>query len=351
MLGHELRNPVSVITGGLKVMEHPAATADAQDRARQMVRRQCGSLTCIVDELLDASRVLTGKVTLSRKRVDMAEIARSSAEAVQMSGASDRHRLGVQTSHAWVDGDPTRLTQIATNLLENALKYTPDGGHVELTVAVDGPEAVLTVRDTGVGIGPELLSHVFDVFVQGPTPLDRSKGRLGIGLAVVSAMVQQHAGSVVAESAGEGLGSCFTVRLPLLPGQNGTAAEGADSSVAQPVSGRRILVVDDNDDARATLADFLMLEGLDVLQARDGAEALRIVLSDQPPIALIDIGLPDIDGYEVARRLRLDPRTNAMRLVALTGYGQEADRERAQAAGFDRHLTKPVDLDELLAAI
>ena len=351
MLGHELRNPLSAITSGLSVMEHPAAAADAQQRARQIVRRQSEKLTSIVDELLDASRVLTGKVTLSRKRVDLAEVARGSVEAAQLTGGADRHRLSVTASTAWVYGDPTRLAQVATNLLENALKYTPSGGQVELTVAADGSDAVLTVRDSGIGIGPELLSRVFDVFVQGPASLDRSKGGLGIGLAVVFAMVEQHGGNVLAESAGEGLGSCFTIRLPLLPEQGGTAVQGADRSVAPAVRGRRILLVDDNDDARSALASLLVLEGADVIEARDGAGALRSAKKEQPPVAVIDIGLPDIDGYEVARQLRLDPRTQSMHLVALTGYGQEADRQRAQAAGFDRHLTKPVDFDELLSAI
>ena len=351
MLGHELRNPLSAITSGLSVMEHPAAAADAQQRARQIVRRQSEKLTSIVDELLDASRVLTGKVTLSRKRVDLAEVARGSVEAAQLTGGADRHRLSVTASTAWVYGDPTRLAQVATNLLENALKYTPSGGQVELTVAADGSDAVLTVRDSGIGIGPELLSRVFDVFVQGPASLDRSKGGLGIGLVVVFAMVEQHGGNVLAESAGEGLGSCFTIRLPLLPEQGGTAVQGADRSVAPAVRGRRILLVDDNDDARSALASLLVLEGADVIEARDGAGALRSAKKEQPPVAVIDIGLPDIDGYEVARQLRLDPRTQSMHLVALTGYGQEADRQRAQAAGFDRHLTKPVDFDELLSAI
>ena len=351
MLGHELRNPLSAITSGLTVMEHPAAATDAQQRARQIVRRQSEKLTSIVDELLDASRVLTGKVTLSRKRVDLAEVARGSVEAAQLTGASDRHRLRVTASTAWVYGDPTRLAQVATNLLENALKYTPSGGEVELSVAADGRDAVLTVRDSGIGIGPELLSRVFDVFVQGPASLDRSKGGLGIGLAVVFAMVEQHGGKVLAESAGEGMGSCFTVRLPLMPEQGGTAVQGADRLVAPAVSGRRILLVDDNDDARSALASLLVLVGADVIEARDGAGALRSAKNEQVPVAVIDIGLPDIDGYEVARQLRLDPRTKSMHLVALTGYGQEADRQRAQAAGFDRHLTKPVDFDELLAAI
>lgn len=351
MLSHELRNPLSAITGGLSILEHPSATGDMRLHAHDIVRRQCGRLTSIVDELLDASRVRTGKVSLLRKRVDLAEIARSSAEAVQMSGASNRHTLQVKTETAWVDGDPIRLAQIVTNLLENALKYTPDGGHVELSVAADPHEAVLVVRDNGVGIAPELLSHVFDVFMQGPTSLDRSKGGLGIGLAVVLAMVEQHDGRVVAESAGEGLGSCFTVRLPLLPDQTGTAVGGAAAPVVQRDRGRRILVVDDNEDARTSLVRFLMLEGIDVLEARDGAEALRIATTDLPQVAVIDIGLRDIDGYEVARQLRLDPRTREMRLVALTGYGLEADQQRARAAGFDRHFTKPVELADLLAAI
>ncbi len=351
MLGHELRNPLSAIMSGLTVMEHPAAAADAQQRAQQIVRRQSERLTSIVDELLDAGRVLTGKVSLSRQPVNLADLARGCVEEVQMTGAADRHRLSVRTSTAWVDGDPTRLAQIATNLLDNALKYTPDGGRLELTVAAEGTDAVLAVRDTGVGMDAGLLASVFDVFVQGPATLDRSKGGLGIGLAVVRAMVEQHAGSVVAESPGHGLGSCFTVRLPLLPGASGTVVQGTDAPLPRGASGRQILLVDDNDDARAVLAQLLVLEGAHVLQARDGAGALHSAMKEQPPVAVIDIGLPDIDGYEVARRLRRDPRTRSMHLVALTGYGQEADRALARAAGFDRHLTKPVDLTELLAAL
>jgi len=348
MLGHELRNPLGAITAGLALMERPDVSDDVVLRARDIMRRQCALLTKMVDELLDASRVITGKVALSRKTVDLAGAARSALEALQASDLGRDHRIEVRTRPAPVNADPTRLGQVITNLLENAFKYTPAGGTIVLEVAPDGNQAVLRVTDSGMGMSADLLSTMFDIFVQGPRPLNRATGGLGIGLAVVRSMVTQHGGIVTAASAGEGLGSTFEVRIPLVH-----AITEDTPAVEYPVPREptRILVIDDNQDVRELLAEFLSLDGYDVTQAGNGVDGIRSALEGAPAVAIIDIGLPDISGYEVAKRLRADSRTAGIRLIALTGYGQQEDRQRAADAGFGLHLTKPVDMSRLLAAL
>jgi CheY-like chemotaxis protein len=260
-------------------------------------------------------------------------------------------RLSVSLSDqpAWVYADRTRLDQVLTNLLTNASKYNDEQGQIEIVVQQEGGEVVLRVRDTGVGISPELLPHVFDLFTQAERSLDRSQGGLGVGLTVVQRLVQMHGGTVQAFSAGMGKGSEFVVRLPLLPPDQ-SPSEAISAAAPQP-KGLRILVVDDNRDAANSFAALLKIDGHQVEVAYSGTAALRAAQSWQPDAVLLDLGLPGMDGYEVARQLRRDPELANVRLIAISGYGQEADRQRSKAAGFDEHLVKPVDPGKLSAVL
>ena len=341
MLGHELRNPLGAIGSAAHVLARTAAGNHATTRASEIIGRQVQHLARIVDDLLDVSRVVAGKIALRLQPADLGEIARR-VTTLHGGPAGSRHVITVQAAPTWVSADPTRLEQVLTNLLANAVKYTPAGGEITVSVHRDGDHAVLSVRDTGVGIRAELLPRVFDLFVQADRSLERSAGGLGIGLTLVRQLVQLHGGTVEASSAGPGRGSTFTVRLPVLadPPDSDDAARPA---VAGPA--RRVLVIEDNEDAREMLRNLLHILGHEVHEACDGASGIEEARRLRPDAALIDIGLPGIDGYEVARRIRADaPGT---RLVAVTGYGQPEDRERALAAGFDVHLVKPVDPDQL----
>jgi PAS domain S-box-containing protein len=347
MLGHELRNPLGAISSAAHVLSRTAGSNNASARASDIIGRQVQHLARIVDDLLDVSRVVAGKVVLRLQPVDLAEIARRVA-TLHGGPAGARHLISVHTTPTWISADPTRLEQVLTNLLANAVKYTPAGGEITVTVRRDGNYAILAVRDTGTGIRAELLPRVFELFVQGDRSLERSAGGLGIGLTLVRQLVELHGGTVEASSPGVGRGSTFTVRLPVLatPPESDDAARPPTTTPA-----RRVLVVEDNDDAREMLRNLLHLFGHEVHEACDGATGVEEARRVRPDAALIDIGLPGIDGYEVARRIRAD--VPGARLVALTGYGQPEDRERALAAGFDVHLVKPVDpeqLQRLLAA-
>jgi len=347
MLGHELRNPLGAISNAAHLLTLAESRGGDTTRARDIIARQVQHLARLVDDLLDVSRVVAGKVVLRLQPVELAETTRRVA-ALHGGPRGGRHVIRVEATPVWVSADPTRLEQVLTNLLANAVKYTPAGGGIVVSVHPEGQHAVLRVRDSGVGIRPELLPRVFDLFVQGDRSLERSGGGLGIGLTLVRHLVELHGGTVEASSSGPGRGSTFTVRLPAL------AAAPESAEAARPPSAgpaRRVLVIEDNDDARETLRNVLQLLGHEVHEACDGdagvAEARRLM----PDVALIDIGLPGIDGYEVARRIRAD--VPGARLVAVTGYGQPDDLERARAAGFDVHLVKPVDpqqLQQVLAA-
>jgi PAS domain S-box-containing protein len=341
MLGHELRNPLGAISSAAHVLSRTSGGNSATARASEIIGRQVQHLARIVDDLLDVSRVVAGKVVLRLQPVDLGEIARRVA-TLHGGPAGARHVIYVQTNPTWVSADPTRLEQVVTNLLANAVKYTPAGGEITVSVRREGDHGVLTVRDTGVGIRPELLPRVFDLFVQSDRSLERSGGGLGIGLSLVRQLIELHGGTVEAASPGPGRGSTFTVRLPVLAGP-ADADDAARPAVAGPP--RRVLVIEDNDDAREMLRNLLRMFGHEVHEACDGARGLEEARRLRPDAALIDIGLPGMDGYEVARRIRAD--LPGARLVALTGYGQPEDRERALAAGFDAHLVKPVDPDQL----
>jgi signal transduction histidine kinase len=345
MLGHELRNPLGAIAGAVGVVDRLARGDERIARATAVIGRQVQHLSRLVDDLLDVTRVMHGKVYLDRRPLDLGELVQNLATAWRASGRFDRHEVEVHTEPAWIDADETRMEQVVGNLVGNALKYTPAGGQVRVRVRAHAECAVLEVTDTGVGIPPRLLPAVFDLFVQGDRALDRTQGGLGLGLTLVKALVGLHGGSVQATSDGPGRGTTFTARLPLIP-PPAPAEPRADAS-AMPGSRRRILLVEDNQDSREMVRLALSLAGHEVHEAPDGPTAVELARTIAPDIAVVDIGLPGIDGYEVARRIRAMPGGKAVRLVALTGYGQAADRLRALEAGFDAHLTKPVTPERL----
>ena len=345
MLGHELRNPLGAIASALALLNIPARTPEIADRARAVISRQIQHLSRLVDDLLDVSRMTTGKVLLARRPMDLAELVDNAVSCWRASGRLDRHEVSVEASAAWVDADETRMEQVLSNLVGNALKYTPAGGRVTIRVGADGQTVRLEVEDTGAGIAPGLLDKVFDLFVQGERTLARAEGGLGIGLTLVKLLVRMHGGSVAARSDGAGTGAVFTVRLPRVVEPHGLAlpaAPGEGESL-----GRRILLVEDNADAREMLRLGLTLQGHEVHEAGDGMRAVELAAEIRPDVALIDIGLPGFDGYEVARRLRAAESGKSILLVAMTGYGQAEDRRRALDAGFDAHATKPVSSEEL----
>ena len=349
MLGHELRNPLAAISGAIALSERCGDGTAAAAKARAIIQRQSAHLARLVDDLLDVGRMVGGKIRLETLPLDLGDMAQSSMESLRVAGHTAGCALTCTTEPVWVQGDPTRIKQIISNLLVNAVKFTPAGGAVALTVGSTAGEAVLTVKDSGVGIAPELLPHIFELFVQGETSLDRAQGGLGIGLALVHQLVSLHGGTVSVASAGPGQGSAFTVRLPRI------AAPAAPPAPALPARTQdrrwRILLIEDNDDARRMLSQLLGIEGHEVFEAATALEGLRLAGLQQPDLAIVDIGLPDLTGYEIAQRLRGDGGTETMGLIAMTGYGQEEDRENALAAGFDFHLVKPVDIDQLLAVI
>jgi signal transduction histidine kinase len=345
MLGHELRNPLSAISSASSLLGMPGAGAESVARARLIIQRQTQHLSRIVDDLLDLSRAMSGKILLSRKCIDISTLVAACLDTFRATGRTAGYTIGTDLLPGWVDGDSTRLEQIATNLIDNALKYTPPGGSIDIAIAPEGEDVVLTVRDSGVGIAPDLLPQVFDVFVQGAISIDRSQGGLGIGLSLVRRLVELHGGSVSATSGGPGKGSAFQIRLPRTE-----AAPTQDKRVDTNASGSKptILLIEDNDDGREMMATMLESFGYPVIQACDGLEGVGIAASRRPDVALVDIGLPGIDGYEVARRLRADAQTCGIRLIALTGYGLAEDQRRVLEAGFDLHLVKPVELAALL---
>ena len=349
MLGHELRNPLSVISTSVAILDRVGGQAEPAARTREIISRQVGHLTDLVNDLLDVTRVTSGKISLARRPLDVAEAVRGCVATLVQAGKTRSHEVALALEPAWVEGDETRLQQVTTNLVLNAVKFTPPGGAIAVTVHAEGDTVLLRVQDTGVGIAPDLLPRVFDAFVQGHPSADRSQGGLGLGLTLVRRLAQLHGGAVEAASDGPGRGATFTVRLPRAPAPTGPTVETAAPEAA--LERRRVLIVEDNADGRQLLRALLELEGHDVDEAADGPDALRRALEQPPEVALIDIGLPGLDGYEVARRLRMDPHGDAIVLIALTGYGQPQDRARAAAAGFDAHLVKPVEAERLLTTI
>ncbi|BDG04720.1 ATP-binding response regulator [Anaeromyxobacter oryzae] len=345
MLGHELRNPLGAITMALEVIDRRGG---AEERQLAIVRRQAHQLARIVDDLLDVARVTSGKIALHRVPIELGTVAARCVEALQ----PQAHERGVALALDEPAGavallaDPVRLEQVIANLAGNALKYTPAGGHVTVTIGSDGGEAVLRVRDDGIGIPRDQLSRVFETFAQVDTSLDRARGGLGLGLTVSRSIVAMHGGTIEAASEGPGRGSEFVVRLPV---ENG---DGPATAALAPAGDRRrrVLVIDDSDDNRSALRLALEHLGHEVAEAEDGKTGLQRAVADGAEVVVVDIGLPGIDGFEVARRIRA-ARGRSVLLVALTGYGQPDDRRMALEAGFDVHLTKPVQLDTLARVI
>ena len=345
MLGHELRNPLSAVTSAVSILESGRPLGhEIVQRTHGVLRRQTDHLRKLVDDLLEVNRALMGKLTLDKTPTDLAAVTQRCVETLQAGGRTDGFELRVSAEPAPVLADPTRLLQVIDNILDNAIKYSPAGGLIDVTVrSIDG-HAELQVRDSGLGINPELLPSVFDVFVQGAQSLQRAQGGLGIGLSLVRRLVGMHEGSVTIASAGAGQGCIVTVRLPLLASR---ALPAPEAGAAMAANGRRVLLIEDNEDARDMMAMLLELRSCTVYAAENGPDGIALALAHQPEIALIDIGLAEMDGYAVARALKADPLTAHIQLAALTGYGSAADRQRAFEAGFDHHCTKPIKPDEL----
>jgi len=351
MLGHELRNPLAPIATALELMARRDPKAHVEER--RIVARQVAHLSRLIDDLLDVSRITQGKVDIQRVPVDMKAVIVNALEQTQPVFERRAHpvRLELQPGPAVVEGDAVRLTQVLCNLLVNAAKFTPADRHITLRLDTPPGRVEVSVADEGRGIAPELLPHVFEAFVQGGQALDRQAGGLGLGLAIVRMLVKLHGGDVVAESEGEGRGSRFTVRLP---GTDQAAQDAGPRMPSEEVphsTQGRILLVDDNADAAQTLAELLRMSGYDVRCAGDANAALELLGRFPAQLALLDIGLPGVDGYQLANRIRQLPGGESVKLIALTGYGQDNDRARALSARFDEHLVKPVNAEKLLQVL
>jgi PAS domain S-box-containing protein len=347
MLGHELRNPLAPIVTALHLMSMRGDTATEGER--RIIERQVAHLSRLVDDLLDVSRITGGKIQLQREVLDVAGVVDKALELAHPLLEKRMHGVEVDLpdSPVYVAGDAVRLAQVLSNLLTNAAKFTPWDGRIAVRVVAATDSVEIAVEDTGRGIEPALLPNVFDLFVQGAQPIDRQSGGLGLGLAIVKTLVQMHGGTVLAHSDGEQRGSRFVVRLPRCAAPEAVGAAASPAAAAAKGRGR-VLVVDDNVDAADTLAVLLEAAGYNVRTAVDGVRALRTLDTFTPDVAILDIGLPGMDGYELARRFRAEPRAARTRLVALTGYGRDPDRHRALDGGFDEHLVKPVSADRLL---
>jgi signal transduction histidine kinase/ActR/RegA family two-component response regulator len=342
MLGHELRTPLSAISNAGQVL---AATQDDADatHAREVIARQVGHITHLINDLLDVERLVSGKIRLHPETLDMAAAVRRAVAVFSEDATLDR-QIEVTTEPASVRADAVRLEQVFTNIVNNAVKYTPPGGRIRVALRVDGSEAVLTVEDTGLGISPRMLPFIFDMYVQADRTLDRAQGGLGIGLTLVRRLVELHGGTVAATSDGEGHGSCFVVRLPQIEAKDASSAASRPERRLRP---RRVLLIEDGAAAREMLRMALELAGHVVYDAADGIRGLELLNVTRPDVAIIDIGLPRLNGYEVAQRIRKDPHGRGMLLLALTGYDSPGVARRSKDNGFDHHLVKPVDPDRL----
>lgn len=352
-LGHELRNPLSSIHNVVAILRQNAPDDTPLNHLHGILGRQVDHLSRLVADLLDVSRITQGKLELRMQRTRLADVVRDAVEMVHAPLRAAQHdlRIALPEEPVWLEADPARLTQVLLNLLHNATKYTPRGGQIALEVTATDDHAIVCVRDCGIGIAPEKLDKVFEMFSQVEPTADRSQGGLGIGLALVRGLIALHGGTVEARSEGPGKGSEFVVRLPTarLAARTSEAARGHNRPVAP--AAYRIAVVDDNRDAAESLSMLLELHGHEVQSAGDGFAALQLARDFGAQVVLLDIGLPGIDGYEVARRIRREPWGQDLLLIAVSGWGQDRDRQQAADAGFDRHMTKPVRVDELIEAL
>jgi PAS domain S-box-containing protein len=352
MLSHELRNPLAPILNAVHILRLQSDDDPIQRQARAIIDRQVGQMTRLIDDLLEVSRITTGLIRLQQEHIDFRGVAERAVEAVRPLVLKNKHGLSLcmPPDPVWLLADSTRIEQVVVNLLTNAAKYTPEGGQIWLTLERDQGQAVLRVRDTGIGIAPEFLPMIFDLFTQADRSLDRSQGGLGVGLTVVMRVVEMHGGKIEARSEGLGRGSEFTVYLPLV-----SLPPNEASTLTKPVGRvsdvRRLLVVDDSEDTADSAALLLRGFGHDVRVAYSAAAALEAAHAIRPDAVLLDIGLPEMDGYEVARRLRQNPELKGVLIIAVTGYGQEIDRQRSHEAGFEAHMTKPADMAKLEEAL
>ena len=350
VLGHELRNPLAPIVTALQLMEMRGDKSSVRERA--VIARQVKHVVRLVDDLLDVSRIARGNVKLEKQTVEIATIISNAIEIASPLLEQRQHRVivDIRPRGSKLEADPFRLAQVFSNLLANAAKFTDPGGTITVSADEEKETIVVRVKDTGSGIEPALLPSVFNPFSQGPQGSDRAIGGLGLGLAIVKSLVGLHGGQVEAHSAGPGSGSEFVVRLPA-----STAGSALDASprppgpalLAHPPRGLRVLLVDDNEDAAMLLSELLRMQGHEVMVVHDGAAALKARVAFLPDVALLDIGLPLMDGYELAGRLRAEQPTPRLRLIAITGYGEEKDKLRSKAAGFEEHLVKPVDVAQV----
>jgi PAS domain S-box-containing protein len=355
-LAHELRNPLSPIRNAAALLGATGAgAAERQARAREVITRQVDHLAHLVDDLLDVARISEGKIVLRHEEVDMKGVIAQALETAGPLIAAREHSLEVvePSQQVWVMGDPVRLAQSMGNLLHNAAKFTPKGGHIRVTVELDGEHVRISVRDDGIGIAEDNLVRIFGMFAQAAVPPDRAPEGLGIGLSLVSRLLEMHGGRLSATSPGIGLGSTFTVELPVLRTVAGEQPQAPVQEAAQAPSnsGRRVLLVDDNVDAMEMMAFLLAEMGYEPYTTADAGHLVDMALERRPDVIVLDIGLPGVDGYELARMLKRHPQLNAIRLVAHTGYGSPEDRRKALEAGFDAHLVKPAELDALENAL
>jgi PAS domain S-box-containing protein len=358
-LAHELRNPLAPIRNAVQILRvRGAADPDLHSDlqwSREVIDRQVQQLTHLVDDLLDVSRITRGRIELRRERIELAAVLERALETSRPAVEAAHHRLTVTFPEGpvWVAADLTRMAQVLSNLINNAAKYTRSGGHIQVSASAADGQAKIEVRDDGIGIQPEMLSRIFDLFAQVDTSLERAQGGLGIGLTIARSLVEMHGGTIAASSAGLGQGSTFTIRLPLAQEEDVRAVPKADRE-QEAQAGLRVLVVDDNADSADSLAIWLRLKGHEVRTAYDGPQALAQALEQQPDLVLLDIGMPGMSGYEVARRMRAHPDTRRTVLVAMTGWGQEEDRRQSREAGIDQHLVKPLEpraLEDLIARL
>lgn len=347
-LAHELRNPLAPIRNGLQILRM-APEGPRAEEVRGMMDRQLTHMVRLIDDLLDVSRVSRGRIDLRKVRMSLQEAVSSALETSRPLIEANEHRLTLDmpADPLWVEGDLTRLAQVVSNLLNNAAKYTSPGGHIRLTVRRQNGHADIEVADNGLGIDADMLPRVFDLFTQADRHLDRSQGGLGIGLALVSKLVEMHGGTSRAVSEGHDKGSIFTVSLPLIDEQGAAIGKGLQKSQKKTMAPMKVLIVDDNIDSAQTSLWMLDLMGHKGTLAHEGVRALEIARDLKPDVVLLDIGMPGMDGYEVCRQLRRMPEMKNKTVIAQTGWGQESDRQKAFAAGFDHHITKPVSLDLL----
>lgn len=351
-LAHELRNPLAPIRNALQIMQLTTDPATLE-RVRDLIERQVGHMVRLVDDLMEVSRITRGKVTLQLLRIDIRLVVNAALETSRPLIDAGNHQLSLTlpSRPIYIDGDLTRLAQVLANLLNNAAKYTPPNGRISVTVDQKRGQAVIRVKDNGVGIAPEMLPRIFELFTQVDQSLERSQGGLGIGLALVRKLVEMHGGAVEGYSEGVGLGSEFTVRLPLSSEDQSARNPDPKWSSISSAPARRILVADDNVDAATSLSSLLELSGHEVRTVHDGLSAVRSAKEFRPDLILMDIGMPGLNGYDACRSIRTESWGKAIVLVALSGWGQEDDRNRASDVGFDLHLTKPIDPSSLTNAL